>query len=76
MVSFTAPASNGGAAISSYTVSASDTTNPSNPVVTVSGTASPITVTGLNNGDTYSFTVTATNVSGTGPSSGATTATP
>ena len=76
VVSFTAPASNGGAAISSYTVSASDTTNPSNPVVTASGTASPITVTGLNNGDTYSFTVTATNVSGTGPSSGATTATP
>ena len=46
VVTFTAPASNGGAAISSYTVSAADTTNPSNPVVTQTGTASPITVTG------------------------------
>jgi titin len=75
-VSFTAPASNGGAAISSYTVTAVDTTNPSNPNVTQSGTGSPITVSGLNNGDTYSFSVTATNVSGTGASSGSTTATP
>jgi predicted RNA-binding protein with TRAM domain len=75
VVSFTAPASNGGAAISSYTVSASDTTNPGTPI-TASGAASPITVTGLSNGDTYSFTVTATNVSGTGPASGSTTATP
>ncbi len=76
VVSFTAPASNGGAAITSYTVTATDTTNPSNPVVTASGATSPITVTGLNNGDTYSFTVTATNASGTGPASGSTTATP
>ena len=76
VVSFTAPASNGGAAINSYTVTAADTTNPSNPNVTASGATSPITVTGLTNGDTYSFTVTATNVSGTGAPSGATTATP
>ncbi len=76
VVTFTAPASNGGAAIINYTVSASDTTNPSNPVVTQPGAASPVTVTGLTNGDTYSFTVAATNASGTGPSSGATTATP
>jgi hypothetical protein len=76
VVTFTAPASNGGAAISGYTVTATDTTNPGNPAVTQSGSASPITVTGLNNGDTYSFSVTATNVSGTGASSGSVTATP
>ncbi len=77
VVTFTAPTSNGGAAISSYTVSATDTTNPANPVVTQTGPTSPITVTGLNNGDTYSITVAANNVSGTGPaSSPAATATP
>ncbi|MGA2837772.1 MAG: fibronectin type III domain-containing protein [Acidimicrobiales bacterium] len=76
VVTFTAPASNGGAAVTGYTVSAADTTNPSNPVVTQAGAASPITVTGLNNGDTYSITVAATNASGTGTSSTAATATP
>ena len=45
-------------------------------MITASGAASPITVTGLTNGDTYSFTVTATNVSGTGPASGAATGDP
>ena len=69
VVTFTAPASNGGAAVSAYTVSAADTTNPSNPVVTQGGSGSPITVTGLTNGDTYSITVTASNASGTGPAS-------
>ena len=53
-VSFTPPVSNGGATISSYTVTAL-------PVVTASGSASPITVTGLTNGTPYTFTVTATN---------------
>jgi hypothetical protein len=53
-ISFTAPASNGGSAITSYTVT--DNTD----TYTATGTSSPITVTGLTNGDTYSFTVTAT----------------
>jgi trimeric autotransporter adhesin len=63
--SFTAPASNGGSAITSYTV----TSNPGSK--TGSGTASPITVTGLTNGTAYTFTVTATNAVGTGPASAA-----
>ncbi len=62
-ISFTAPANNGGAAITNYTVKSS----PGG--VTVSGAASPIIVTGLNNGTAYTFTVTATNSAGTGPAS-------
>jgi large repetitive protein len=69
VVSFTAPASNGGAAITGYTVTATDTTTPANGGQSASGTTSPITVTGLTNGDSYTFTVAATNVSGTGPAS-------
>ncbi|MBI3042490.1 MAG: Ig-like domain repeat protein, partial [Betaproteobacteria bacterium] len=64
-VSFTAPASNGGAVITGYTV----TSNPGG--VTASGTASPIAVTGLTNGTSYTFTVTATNSAGTSASSAA-----
>ncbi|WP_429941225.1 putative Ig domain-containing protein [Agrobacterium vitis] len=67
-VSFTAPASNGGAAITSYTVTAS----PGG--ATATGSASPITVTGLTNGTAYTFTVTATNSAGTGAASAATSA--
>jgi uncharacterized protein (TIGR02145 family) len=57
-VSFTAPASNGGSAIISYTV----TSSPSG--FTVSGASSPIVVTGLTNGTAYTFTVFATNTAG------------
>ena len=64
-VAFTAPASNGGAAITSYTV----TSDPGG--ITATGTASPITITGLTNGTSYTFTVTATNDVGTGPASAA-----
>ncbi|PIQ30298.1 MAG: hypothetical protein COW62_12945, partial [Zetaproteobacteria bacterium CG17_big_fil_post_rev_8_21_14_2_50_50_13] len=62
-ISFTAPANNGGSAITSYTV----TSNPGG--LTATGAASPITITGLTNGTAYSFTVTATNAVGTGPAS-------
>ena len=62
-VTFTAPASDGGSAITSYTV----TSSPGG--LTGTGTASPITVSGLVNGQTYTFTVTATNNAGTGPAS-------
>ncbi|UUA74053.1 DUF4347 domain-containing protein [Cellvibrio sp. QJXJ] len=64
-VTFTAPASTGGAAITGYTVTA----NPGG--FTGTGANSPITVTGLTNGVAYTFTVTATNSAGTGAASGA-----
>ena len=62
-VAFTAPASNGGAGITSYTV----TSSPGG--LTGTGTGSPIVVGGLTNGTPYTFTVTATNSAGTGPAS-------
>ncbi len=64
-VSFTAPSSNGGAAITGYTVTAS----PGG--ATGAGTTSPITVSGLTNGTAYTFTVTATNSAGTSSASAA-----
>ena len=70
-VTFAPPTSNGGATISGYTVTATDLTNSVNGGETASGATSPITVAGLTNGDSYSFTVTATNSAGTGPESGA-----
>ena len=61
-VSFTAPSSNGGAAITSYTA----TSNPGAITGTVSQEGSgDITVTGLTTGTGYTFTVTATNTIGT-----------
>ena len=62
-VNFTAPLSNGGSAITSYTVTAS----PGG--LTATGAASPLTVTGLTNGTAYTFSVTATNIIGTSVSS-------
>jgi len=64
-ITFSAPASDGGSAITSYTV----TSSPGG--ITASGLASPITVSGLTNGTTYTFTVTATNAIDTGPASSA-----
>jgi outer membrane autotransporter protein len=64
-VAFTAPASNGGSAITNYTV----TSSPG--AITATGAGSPIVVTGLTNGVAYTFTVTADNAAGTGPASAA-----
>lgn len=65
-VAFTAPTSIGGSAITGYVV----TVSPAD-VVPVIGASSPIVVTGLTNGQGYTFTVTAENVAGTGPASAA-----
>ena len=57
-VAFSPPSNDGGSAITSYTVKS----NPTN--ITVTGTSSPLLVSGLTNGTTYTFTVVANNVVG------------
>lgn len=75
-VAFTAPASNGGAPITGYTVIATPVAVPGAPgVITQQGTTSPIVVAGLSNGFTYNFTVAASNGT-TGAASASTQATP
>jgi hypothetical protein len=70
-VNFTAPSSDGGSAITSYTV----TSFPSG--ITAAGSTSPIMVAGLVNGVGYTFTVTARNAIGvSAPSASSNSATP
>ncbi|SUI87410.1 Ig-like domain-containing protein [Shewanella morhuae] len=64
-LAFSAPVFTGGAVITGYTVTASL------GGITGTGAASPIAVTGLTNGVSYTFTVTATNAAGTGGASAA-----
>ncbi|HVE47466.1 MAG TPA: kelch repeat-containing protein [Acidimicrobiales bacterium] len=63
MVSWEAPASDGGAPILSYTV----TGTPGGATTTVAGTARQAVLGGLVNGSSYTFTVVATNANGTSP---------
>ena len=66
-VSFTAPTSNGGSPITSYTV----TSSPGG--VTATGSSSPISVTGLTASTPYTFTVTASNAAASSVASTAST---
>ncbi len=64
-ISWTAPAWNGGSAVTSYTV----TSSPGGFTCTAAAPATSCTVSGLTGGTGYTFTVTATNTVGTGPAS-------
>ena len=61
VVTWTAPASNGGAAITDYTVTSSPGGFPATPAPPAARWP------GLTDGTPYTFTVTATNAAGTGP---------
>ena len=59
-ISFTAPTDNGGAALTSYTV----TSSPGDFSCTVNAPTTSCTVSGLSNGTAYTFTVKASNANG------------
>lgn len=76
-VAFTPPVNDGGPPITGYAVLATDITEPGRGGQTGSGSGSPITVTGLHNGDDYTFTVQAMNAFGDSvPSAASNTVTP
>jgi hypothetical protein len=64
-ITFASPVFDGRWPVTSYTVTATDQTNTANGAQTAAGSSSPISVPGLMNGDSYTFTVTATNALGT-----------
>ncbi|MBU5615194.1 RCC1 domain-containing protein [Geomonas azotofigens] len=75
IVSFGAPADNGGSPIDLYKVDVMKD-GVIVPELCISGTASPITVTGLSNGTSYGVQVRALNAAGSGPASQPVTVTP
>jgi len=64
-VKWTAPANDGGSAITGYTV----TSSPDGKTATVTAPTTTAQITGLRNGTSYTFTVAATNAIGIGPAS-------
>ena len=68
-IAFTAPAANGGSAITGYTVTC--TSSALGQSTSATGTTSPITVIGLLNGTSYLCSVVANNSTGSGASSAA-----
>ena len=59
VISFTPPINTGGSVLS-YKITSSSTSS----LINVSGTSSPITITGLTNGTSYVFNIVSTNLSG------------
>ena len=76
ILSWSAPSSNGGAVITGYKVEYKTSAANTWTTVTRSGTTPSQTVTGLTNGTTYNFRVSAINTAGTGTPTRAVNATP
>jgi Fibronectin type III domain/Glycosyl hydrolases family 16 len=67
IVNFQPPYADGGVAVTGYSVAAIDSTNAANGGQVQTVWRSPVTITGLTNGDSYQFSVRATNVVGNSP---------
>ncbi len=75
-LAWSAPSSNGGAPITSYTIYKSTVQGQETKSVTLTNTSTSYTDTSVTNGQTYYYTITATNIAGESPQSNEATATP